>query len=267
MIEDEALDIIIRKSDGAVRDALSMLDQCFSYGENNITELVVSEALGLVNREVIKLLVQLMIEEKIVDVFEAVQQMIANGKNLNQFVKDFIEYYRDLMIVAAAGSEEKLTKTGMSIDVLAEQAKKLGMVRVWQGLQSLIELDNAMKWSANTRVLLEMALVKMTQTQGEGVAATDSGVLERLAHLEAIVKGMSSNSQVSNRVSEVMQQRPTTSKVPDVPTKRTEPVLPTKGVPTAIQTDSMDEDLADTDNTLVDSNIVKDKWSEIFAVN
>lgn len=169
--EKEALELIIKKSDGAVRDSLSMLDQCLSAGETYLSQEVMVRALGLVQSEVISELVDHVHEGSYLAVFESIHQLIHEGKNLNQFVKDFIDYYRDLMMVASAGASPKVVKTSADLAVLERQAKALGLNRILKDLAQLIELDQQMKWSTNTRILMEMTLVKLAQGQTSEFAA------------------------------------------------------------------------------------------------
>lgn len=161
--EPEAIEMIIKKSDGAVRDSLSMLDQCLSSGETHLTGEVIIRALGLVQAEVIASLVDQIEQGQYLELFESVQQLISDGKNLNQFVKDMVDYYRDLMMVASAGASDKVVKNTAMLAVLDRQAKHLGLSRILRDLSQLIELDQQMKWSGNTRILMEMTLVKLTQ--------------------------------------------------------------------------------------------------------
>ncbi len=161
--EPEAIEMIIKKSDGAVRDSLSMLDQCLSSGETNLTGDVIVRALGLVQAEVIAALVDQIEAGNYLELFESVQQLILNGKNLNQFVKDMVDYYRDLMMVASAGPSDKVVKNTAMLEILDRQAKHLGLSRILRDLSQLIELDQQMKWSGNTRILMEMTLVKLAQ--------------------------------------------------------------------------------------------------------
>lgn len=169
--EEAALDLIIRKSDGAVRDSLSMLDQCLgAVVEGVLTQEIAIRCLGVVNTEVIGDIMEACYSAEVMKLFEVVDQLIADGKNLNQFVKDTIDYLRDLMMVASAGPIEKILKTNADVGRLEQQSKQAGLNRIMRDLALMVELDHQMKWSANTRVQLEMALVKMTQGHNTAVS-------------------------------------------------------------------------------------------------
>lgn len=167
--DEAALQMIIKKADGAVRDSQSMLDQCLSSAEGHLTQETVLKSLGLVQSEVISKLLDAVYECEIMTLFETVEQMIQEGKNLSQFVKDLIDYERDLMMVASAGGVEKILKTSADLKVLERQAKAFGLERILRDLGYLIELDHQLKWSTNTRIQMEMTLVKLSQNESKVV--------------------------------------------------------------------------------------------------
>lgn len=189
--EEAALELIIRKSDGAVRDSLSMLDQCLgALGEGALTEELAIRCLGVVDTELIAEIMEACYHSEVLKLFEVVDQLIADGKNLNQFVKDSIDYLRDLMMVASAGPIEKILKTSADLSRLEQQAKQAGLNRIMRDLALMVELDHQMKWSANTRVQLEMALVKMTQAQNSPItvaAVTATAVTPAALTKKAVV--------------------------------------------------------------------------------
>lgn len=172
--EPEALEMIIKKSDGAVRDSLSMLDQCLSAGENKVTAELVVRSLGLVEADVLSKLVNQIENSHYIEIFESIQQLIQDGKNINQFVKDLIDYYRDLMMIASTGSYSKMVKTTADLQVVEQQAKKIGLDKILKNLTQLIDLDQQIKWSTNTRIMLEMTLVKLASPEMALKVATQS---------------------------------------------------------------------------------------------
>lgn len=188
--EEQALELIIRKSDGAVRDSLSMLDQCLgAVTDGTLTEELVIKCLGVVSSQVVADLLEACYRSDVLKLFEVVDQLIADGKNLNQFVKDMIDYLRDLMMVASAGPIEKILKTSADIMRLEAQSKQAGLDRIMRDLTLMVELDHQMKWSTNTRVQLEMTLVKMTQVRQTAVIApVASPQTEKVSAVQATAK-------------------------------------------------------------------------------
>ena len=239
--EAEAIEMIIKKSDGAVRDSLSMLDQCLSSGETNLTAEVIVRALGLVQAEVIASLVDQIHGGEYLNLFESVQQLIQDGKNLNQFVKDMVDYYRDLMMTASAGASEKVVKNTAMLAVLERQAKTLGLNRILRDLSQLIELDQQMKWSGNTRILMEMTLVKLAQ--GEVLQV-------QVAPVQA-AKAVTVPASPSGAKPAPSKQESTAPNAKNETVKAVEKAMPEPLVP-PVEGDA-------------DASVIQSKWSEILG--
>jgi DNA polymerase-3 subunit gamma/tau len=242
--EPEAIEMIIKKSDGAARDSLSMLDQCLSTGETHLTGDVIIKSLGLVQSEVISALVDEIERGNYLELFERVQHLIQEGKNLNQFVKDLVDYYRDLMMVASAGASEKVVKNTAALAVLEKQAKTLGLARILKDLGQLIDLDQQMKWSSNTRILMEMTLVKLAQNETVIVAPS------------ILTQAVATGGATVNK--EVVAARPATTvaKADTNPVKKETPKSPEKPVLEPSVT-PMEGD--------PDAAFIESKWPEVLA--
>lgn len=222
--ESEALELIIKKSDGAVRDSQSMLDQCLSACDGHLSQEAVLKALGLVDIDFLTNLVDAVIQKDVHLLFEQVNLLTEHGRNLSQFVKDFLDYQRDLMVTASMGSAEKVQKTSADAQILVRQANVLGLSRIMRDMGRLIELDNQMKWSTNTRIQLEMFLVKLCEeeTPSLGVAniaampnretvraVKETGVMKETSVISAPSKGAPSNaSAVKEAIKEKMTESP-----------------------------------------------------------
>ena len=99
-VEDKALAYIAKAADGAMRDALSLLDQCvaFHYGEV-LTYDNVLDVLGAVDITVFSQLFRAVVENRTKDCIQSLEEMVIQGRELGQFVTDFIWYLRNLLIV------------------------------------------------------------------------------------------------------------------------------------------------------------------------
>lgn len=242
--EPEAIEMIIKKSDGAARDSLSMLDQCLSTGETHLTGDVIIKSLGLVQSEVISALVDEIERGNYLELFERVQQLIQEGKNLNQFVKDLVDYYRDLMMVASAGASEKVVKNTAALAVLEKQAKTLGLARILKDLGQLIDLDQQMKWSSNTRILMEMTLVKLAQNETVSVAPS------------ILTQAVATGGAAINKEAVAVRPAVTVAKADTSPVKKETPKSPEKPVLEPSVT-PMEGD--------PDAAFIESKWPEVLA--
>ena len=181
--EEKALRFVAKKGDGSLRDAISLLDQCiaFYYGQK-LTYDRVLDVLGAVDNEVYSRLLRYALAGETLECVNQVEDLIREGRELGQFVTDFIWYLRNLMLLKAAeGEEEVLEMTAEDIAALREEAMITDMNTLMRYIRIFSDLSNQMRYAANKRVLLEMALIRLTKPAME----EDLGSLtQRVSDLE-----------------------------------------------------------------------------------
>ncbi len=186
--DEAALKLIARNSDGALRDALSILDQCSVYGDSSITHDSVLEVLGIVNDEYLFRISDTVLREDAGEAIRIVDALASGGKDISQFIKDLMVHYRNLMMTkVVAKCEEVIDMSLEGIEQLRKQSEEYKNDNIIRCINILSELEGEAKWSANPRILLEVALVRMCRAGGD---SSLDGVLARLAKLEdALSKG------------------------------------------------------------------------------
>ena len=108
--EEEALKVIARNCDGAMRDALSLLDQCVAFNDKNISYEDTINILGIANKALVFDTVNHIREKDIEKVLESIDGLLQAGKSAPQFMKDLISHFRDLMIVKSSRNPENLSE-------------------------------------------------------------------------------------------------------------------------------------------------------------
>jgi len=179
----EALKLIIQKSDGAVRDTLSSLDQCLSVSEHKLTIADVVEILGVVEKTQILTLVQFLESVQPAEVLLTVDNIMKQGKDLNQFISAMIEVYRDILILTMV-KENHATLIDASneyIESINEIANNLTPNHLSRALDQLIDLSKTLKYAQNKRALFETTLVKLMYPDTE---ASYASLIERVERLE-----------------------------------------------------------------------------------
>ncbi|MGN0369059.1 MAG: DNA polymerase III subunit gamma/tau [Butyrivibrio sp.] len=186
-VEDEALHYIAKMADGAMRDALSLLDQCMSYyiGRELKYENVL-EVLGTVDTEVFSRMLRYVINEDITALIKQLDEMILAGRDLTQFVSDFTWYLRNLlMIKTSPEAESMIDMSKENLNHLKEEAYMVSEDAVMRYIRILSELSSSLKFATQKRVMVEVSLIKLARPQME----TDmTSVTERLKRLEELVK-------------------------------------------------------------------------------
>jgi DNA polymerase III subunit gamma/tau len=158
--DDDALTLIARHADGGMRDALSVLDQCLSFGEGAITAERVREVLGLVGDELYAEVLALVAERRPEGVFPLVDRLDNAGADLIEFMAGAGETLRALLMLQLGAEPEGLTE-GLR-QALQAQRDRLESGDVLRMLRLLAENETAMRRSANPRLIVETLLLRWT---------------------------------------------------------------------------------------------------------
>lgn len=181
--EEKAVHYIARSADGAMRDALSLLDQCIAYyfGQKLTYEKVL-EVLGAVDTEVFSRLFRACLLGQVTDSVNLLEEMVMQGRELGQFVNDFTWYLRNLLLMKTAdGSEEMIDASAENMGRLKEEAEMADVHVIMRYIRIFSELSGQIKYATQKRVLIEMALIKLCKPTME----TDfQSLLDRIRQLE-----------------------------------------------------------------------------------
>ena len=167
--DEDAARYVAKAADGAMRDALSLLEQCISfyYGQRLTYEKVL-DVLGAVDTQVFSKLLRLIIRCDVPGCVQLMDEISSQGRDLSQFVTDFIWYLRNLMLVQTADqSAQALEMTKENYEALREESKMVALSVLMRNIRICSELSNQLKFAVSKRVLIEMAIIKMMQPQME----------------------------------------------------------------------------------------------------
>ena len=181
--EDKALTYIARQADGALRDGLSLLEQCISfYFGQKLTYENVLKILGAVDHSVYHRLMEALIKNQVDGVIAIVAGMVEQGKDLSQFVNELIWYLRNLLVVKTADEAEQLVDMSEeNRQELSRFAEQIELEILFRYIRILSDLANDMKYANNKRVMLEMAMIRLCRPQMQ----TDyDSLIQRLNQLE-----------------------------------------------------------------------------------
>jgi len=160
-IDDSILHLIARNSDGAMRDALSLLDQLISYS-SNLTYQDALKILGIANMDFIFSLVENIKNRKIEDSLLAINDIIQEGKDIIQFIKDLIYHYRNLLIAKTSNNAVEIMDMdeGMAKEYI-KQSSDMTLDYILRSIEILNDSEKRMSWSTQPRIILEMAVIKL----------------------------------------------------------------------------------------------------------
>jgi DNA polymerase-3 subunit gamma/tau len=194
-VEPEALNLIARLSEGAMRDAISLLDQCISSGSTNVTRQDVLSIVGMVNESTVSETVDAIKNADISALLSMIDSLVRDGKDILKFLSDLIIHYRNLMICSISGDTTEFPDVpAEALKDLKKQSKNFSKDELIYIIRELSSLEPDLKWSSHQRILLETALIKLS----EGIISSDSSnIIERLAALEKKLENDYMPKQVS----------------------------------------------------------------------
>lgn len=167
-----------------MRDSLSLLDQCiaFNYGEE-LTYDKVLNVLGAVDTEVFSRLFTALYHQDINAALSLLADIVIQGRELAQFVNDFIWYLRNLMLVQASDQmEDVIDISSDNLASLKEQAAEADIDTILRYIRVFSELSSQIRYAAQKRILIEITLIKLCKPQmenGEGVFEDRLRILEQ----------------------------------------------------------------------------------------
>lgn len=187
-LSPQALNHIAQLADGALRDAISLLDQCISTGKKTISEEDLILTLGIVGHELLSQTTDFIIENNINSLLTSIEEVYMQGKDLKTYLSELIKYLRDLLILNIAGNFSNLTIIDESSKLkMTEQSKNLGNTKLIAIIKELSLLENSLKWSLQPRISLEVGLIKIAN--GIYTDKIDS-LEEKVENLEKFIKNM-----------------------------------------------------------------------------
>ena len=211
-ITEEALRIIANLAEGAMRDALSILERCAQEDAGKIDDSKVKELVGIPELSQIHKLVQKIFAFEPTEALQVVDEVLGQGKDLNNFLWELIKYLKDLLVYKTAGkaelyNQEEITQMQQLLDGIEKE-------RIIQTIYQLSEVENEMKWSTQRTILFQVGIIKVATKQEQGDL---SGLQARIQDLEnKIVNFHKVEKNVENRIAKPVSegkkesQKPTT---------------------------------------------------------
>lgn len=168
-VEERALRYVAKAGDGSMRDALSLLDQCIAFhlGEKLTYENVL-EVLGAVDTEVFSALLRQVLAKDVTGAILTVDQLVDQGRELGQMVNDFTWYMRNLLLIQSADDmEDVLDMSAEHLAALKEEAQMVEPETLIRYIRIFSELSSQIRYAAQKRILLEIAIIKLCRPQME----------------------------------------------------------------------------------------------------
>ena len=166
--EDDALHIIAQKSDGAMRDALSIFDRVVSFSGKKLTRAAVTENLNVLDYDTYFATTDLILEHNIPQLLVLYNKTLAKGFEGHHFISGLASHFRDLLVCRHEDTIDLLEVGEKAKKKYLEQSKKTSESFLFKGISIANECDLNYKASKNHRLLVELTLMKLASIDFNG---------------------------------------------------------------------------------------------------
>ena len=224
-VEDKAIKYVAKAADGSMRDALSLLDQCLAFylGKDLKYENVL-EVLGAVDTAVFSKMLSTILSGEVAVCMSLMEDLIMQGRDLSQFVTDFIWYLRNLLLIKTTKDadriEDVIEVSRDNLEDLKKDAQNVDIDTLMYYIRVLSELSNDLKFSTQKRVKTEITFIKlmrpaMDNSQDIGDVVSRVTMLE--GQLQKVLDDIKSGRLVSAAAGAVGGQAATVQQAPKKP--------------------------------------------------
>lgn len=167
-ISENALRLLANCADGSVRDGLSVLDQVLAAGDKKIDREKVLEYIGTAGEDFFIELTEKVSLRNVSEALVLVDEALADGKDVRSLMHDWLGYYRNLMVTKfVKNPEDLLNMSQENIQKIRSQSERISMDEINDAIMNLAKMINDARWSAQPRVLLELAVVNIATQLSE----------------------------------------------------------------------------------------------------
>ena len=193
-ITKEAMNIIAVLAEGAMRDALSILERCIQDGENKIDEDKIKDLVGIPKITYVHNIIDSLFKYDVDNTLKNVDIVLNEGKDINNLLWEMIKYTKDILVYKASQkldlySEEEIA----NIEEISKNVSKQDLINM---VYELSELENDIKWSTQKTIIFQAGMIKLCNKE----KAENKGLEERVEKIEKYLKsgkiGVVQNSDV-----------------------------------------------------------------------
>ncbi len=181
-VEDEALGVMAQLSEGSMRDAISTLDRCLAFGKEQVTYQDVIDILGIAGIEVSCRMIQSIGKADVAGALHLLDEVLSKGKSITQVADGLLDALRNVLICKITqGAEAAVPVDSSHMALLKETAEGISEEQLIHCVSVLTQTGQAIRFSSNPRILLELAFAKMGMPQ---YVDTQEALVSRVAQLE-----------------------------------------------------------------------------------
>ena len=181
-ITKEAMNTIAVLAEGAMRDALSILERCVQDGDNKIDENKIKDLVGIPKTEYIHNIVNAIVDYDIEKVLESMETTLNEGKDVTNFLWEVIKYIKDILVYKTSKKLDLYNSEELA--QIEEVSKKVSKERLVNLIYKLSELQNDIKWSTQKTIIFQAGIIKLCNKEAEA----QDNLQERIEKIEKYLK-------------------------------------------------------------------------------
>ncbi len=211
--EEEALNMIAHKADGALRDALSIFDRIVSHSGSELTYQQVIDNLNILDYEYFFRLTDFIISSNLQETLLLFDEVLKNGFDPEIFTGGLAEHFRNLLVSKHQNTKPLLSITGEIANRYHSQANIIDSNILLTSLKILSECDIQLKTARNQRLLVEMALIQLTS-----IAFVQEGKNMVAAEKKNLIPNIIADTEVSYQTKQAEEPTPKKQSLAQKPT-------------------------------------------------
>jgi DNA polymerase III subunit gamma/tau len=163
-IEKESLDLMAREAGGCMRDALSLLDQIMTCSQGGVARDQILDVMGVIDRRLIFEMTDGIMAANVSDILVVLDEIYDRGQDMKKLYSDLLEHFRNLLVVKLAKHLDKLVDVPKhELKMMADQVFRVTASHISQLFDILFREEPTVRFSAQPKMALEMALIRMCQ--------------------------------------------------------------------------------------------------------
>ncbi|MDR3224772.1 MAG: DNA polymerase III subunit gamma/tau [Clostridiales Family XIII bacterium] len=164
--DDDAVALLAHSADGSVRDGLSLLEQCVTSGETKLTRQLVLDVLGSPGDSAVAALTEDIHEGRTADALVKISEMLAEGKEERRVIEEWIDWFHSALLIKFVKDPARIIgRSEENIEEIRSAAEKYDVTFINDSIYKLSKLLNESRWSPHVRILLELAVVEMSEKE------------------------------------------------------------------------------------------------------
>lgn len=209
-IEEEAINTISVLAEGAMRDALSILERCLQEGSEIITNDQVKELVGIPKIESVNLIMNNILDYNVNESIKSTEKVLSDGKDILNLIWEIIKYVKDILIYKTTGKLDIYTEKEIEqIKILSEKSTKERLLDI---IFSLSNLANEIKMTTQKSIMFEVGIMKLCikKEENQSINSAEKNKINentginlepinnRISNIETVLKKIINNQKVIN---------------------------------------------------------------------